>query len=128
MRTKKSSRAKSKNFQLKPRDSLTGAQAKALFCLLRAKAQGQPLVVKGRETNYDHSWSIRVHSVAVRHLESLGWARAKNVLLDGTEVKGADLVHFLGQWSTKYEVTRRGEQAWSRFTVRQRYGLPEQGS
>jgi hypothetical protein len=118
---------KTKAFRLKSRDNLTGAQAQALFCLIRAKALGQ-LAAKGQETSYEHSWSIRVHSVAVRHLESLGWARAKNVLLDGTEVKGADLVHLLGQWSTKYEVTRRGEQAWRRFTVRQRYGLPEQGT
>jgi hypothetical protein len=107
------------------RDDLTGAQTRALFCLIQAKQWGK-LVSKGRETAYERPWAMSVHSIAVRRLVVRGWARVRCIhSIHGTEVRGKDLVHLLGEWEVRYEATERGEQAWRRFTDRERHGLPE---
>lgn len=109
---------------MRSRDDLTAAQAEALYCLLQAKKWGV-LVPKGKRTAYEDHWNMKIHPIAARHLVKLGWARERCVLIDGREVVGANLVHYLGHWKTKFEVTRRGEQAWWRFDARQRWGLPQ---
>lgn len=109
-----------------PRD-LTEAQAKALFALLQAKAW-DTRASTGKRTQYEGPWFITVHPIAARRLVRIGWARELAALIDGREVMGADLVHYLSHWTTKFEITRTGAQAWRRFTVRQRYGLPERAA
>jgi hypothetical protein len=110
--------------------TLTAGQATAMYVLLQGRAIGK-LVRKGKDSDYTDlvgnlaPHNLRVNSVAAEALVTLGYARSRNVLIDGREVKGADLVHLLGHWSTKYEITERGRRAWQKSTARERYGYPE---
>lgn len=101
---------------------LTWGQARAMEVLVQAHALGV-LAERSKESNHEHSHWMRVNSQAVTALLKLGYARSRCVLIDGTEVKGADLVHLLGYWKIKYEITARGLHAWQTANVRDRWGL-----
>jgi len=108
---------------------LTAGQAMAMYVLLQGRNIGQ-LVPKGKDSGdttpagEPAPWNLRVNSIAVRALEKMGYARHHCVLSDGTRLKGADLVHQLGDWEVKFEITARGRNAWIVSTALERYGLP----
>lgn len=70
-------------------------------------------------------WNLRVNSIAVRALKKMGYARSHCVLSDGTRLKGADLVFYLGSWVEKFEITERGRRAWVVSSARERWDFPE---
>ena len=112
---------------------LTEGQAVAMYVLLQGRAVGR-LVRGSKVSSYTTDagelapWNLRVHPVAARALVLLGYARERDVRLSGREVKGEDLVHYLGHWQTKYEATLRGVRAWRAASARERYGYPEYAS
>ncbi len=111
----------------KTHNVLTPPQAAGLYALLQAKEWGRP-VPAGRETRDEHEWAVRINSRVAAALVSLGLARSRNLMPDGTEVSGAKLVHLLGYWKPMYEITKLGERAWALMTVEGRCGLPDRAS
>lgn len=88
-------------------EDLTLAEQAALDVLETSKKLGTLAEPSTRSTDERPHW-IRVHSRTARRLEELGLARSKCVLPDDREVKGRDLVHLLGHWKKKYEITPAG--------------------
>ena len=112
---------------------LTPGQATALYMLIQGRALGEPVRASKESTDVDYDgrlskFFLSVNSRAAKALVALGYARKRNVLIDGTEVTGADLVHRLGDWETKYEVTARGKRAWEHASARERYGMCERAT
>jgi hypothetical protein len=109
---------------------LTVGQATAFYVLLQGRNIGR-LVPTGKESSDTDGagepapHNLRVNRVAVRALKAMGYARSHCVLIDGRRLKGAALVHYLGHWKEKFEVTERGRRAWVAATARERWGLPE---
>jgi hypothetical protein len=109
---------------------LTSPQAFAMFVLVQGKHIGQ--LVRGSGKSCDgqfddgfRAWTLCVHTRAVKPLVRLAYARERCVLPNGRELRGAELLHFLGHWQVKYELTRKGLRAWRSATARERWGLPE---
>jgi len=83
------------------------------------------MTVDTTSTGEPAPWNLRVNSVVVRTLKKMGYARSHCVLVDGTRLKGPDLVHYLGHWQEKFEITERGRRAWVAASARERWGFPE---
>lgn len=108
---------------------LTVGQALAMWTLVLGKSIGQ-LANRGRYSSgtdeaRERPWSLKVHSRSARVLVQMGYARERCVMNDGRELRGADLVRFLGSWTLQYEITARGARAWQNATARERYGITE---
>jgi hypothetical protein len=90
---------------------LSKPQIAALGVLVIAKAGGQ-LCETGRES-HAVPWFAINGSVA-RRLEAMRLVMSVCAMPNDRIISGADLVHLLGHWKTKYKITRLGERLYAR--------------
>lgn len=83
-------------------------QARALEVLISTRAH----VATGHRTD-DLERTISGHVAAT--LERRGWAKASAILPWAGVIDGADLVKFLGHYTTQYRPTPEGRAAWARW-------------
>jgi hypothetical protein len=93
-------RAESRSARVSAAERLTDAQLAGL----RALADGETHRTS-TETDDSYRW---IHGGVAKRLEKVGCASSHYVLPWGTEIRGTDLVKYLGHWHTEYRITKFG--------------------